>query len=47
VLDQADRGGARQGVIRHLDRLEELGLIRRNRDGADRRYALVELTPAG
>ena len=34
-------------LTRHLDRLEELSLIRRNRDGADRRYALVELTPAG
>ncbi|MFY9927513.1 MAG: MarR family transcriptional regulator [Streptosporangiaceae bacterium] len=34
-------------LTRHLDRLEELRLIRRNRDGADRRYALVELTPAG
>jgi MarR family transcriptional regulator for hemolysin len=34
-------------LTRHLDRLAELGLIRRNRDGADRRYALVELTPAG
>ena len=34
-------------LTRHLDRLEELGLIRRNRDGADRRYALVELTAAG
>jgi MarR family transcriptional regulator for hemolysin len=34
-------------LTRHLDRMEELALIRRNRDGADRRYALVELTPAG
>jgi MarR family transcriptional regulator for hemolysin len=34
-------------LTRHLDRLDELGLIRRNRDGADRRYALVELTPEG
>jgi MarR family transcriptional regulator, transcriptional regulator for hemolysin len=34
-------------LTRHLDRLEELGLIRRNRSGADRRYALVELTTAG
>jgi MarR family transcriptional regulator for hemolysin len=34
-------------LTRHLDRLEELGLIRRNRAGADRRYARVELTDAG
>jgi MarR family transcriptional regulator, transcriptional regulator for hemolysin len=34
-------------LTRHLERLEELGLIRRDRAGADRRYALVELTPAG
>jgi MarR family transcriptional regulator, transcriptional regulator for hemolysin len=34
-------------LTRHLDRLEELGLIRRNRTGADRRYAFVELTAAG
>lgn len=34
-------------LTRHLDRLEELGLIHRNRAGADRRYALVELTAAG
>src|ERR1022692_584486 len=34
-------------LTRHLDRLEELGLIRRNRTGADRRYARVELTAAG
>jgi MarR family transcriptional regulator for hemolysin len=34
-------------LIRHLERLEELGPIRRNRAGADRRYAPVELTPPG
>jgi MarR family transcriptional regulator for hemolysin len=34
-------------LTRHLERLEELALIRRDRSGADRRYALVELTPAG
>jgi MarR family transcriptional regulator, transcriptional regulator for hemolysin len=34
-------------LTRHLERLEELALIRRNRAGADRRYALVELTDAG
>ena len=34
-------------LTRHLDRLEELGLIHRNRAGADRRYALVGLTAEG
>ncbi len=34
-------------LTRHLDRLEELGLIRRNRTGADRRFTRVELTAAG
>jgi MarR family transcriptional regulator, transcriptional regulator for hemolysin len=34
-------------LTRHLDRLEELGLIHRNRAGADRRYALVDLTADG
>jgi MarR family transcriptional regulator for hemolysin len=34
-------------LTRHLDRLEDLGLIRRIRTRADRRYALVELTAAG
>jgi MarR family transcriptional regulator for hemolysin len=34
-------------LTRHLDRLEELGLIRRNRAGTDRRYALVALTASG
>jgi MarR family transcriptional regulator for hemolysin len=34
-------------LTRHLDRLEELGLIHRNRTAVDRRYALVELTAAG
>jgi MarR family transcriptional regulator for hemolysin len=34
-------------LTRHLDRLEELGLVRRDRSGADRRYALVSLTDSG
>lgn len=34
-------------LTRHLERLEELGLIGRDRTGADRRYALVELTATG
>jgi MarR family transcriptional regulator, transcriptional regulator for hemolysin len=34
-------------LTRHVDRLEELGLVHRNRAGADRRYALVDLTADG
>jgi MarR family transcriptional regulator for hemolysin len=34
-------------LTRHLERLERLRLVRRNRTGADRRYALVDLTEAG
>lgn len=34
-------------LTRHLDRLEDRRLVRRDRTGADRRYARVELTPAG
>jgi MarR family transcriptional regulator for hemolysin len=34
-------------LTRRLDRLEELGLVRRDRSGADRRYALVSLTGSG
>jgi MarR family transcriptional regulator for hemolysin len=34
-------------LTRHLDRLEELGLILRKRGGVDRRHALVELTAEG
>jgi MarR family transcriptional regulator, transcriptional regulator for hemolysin len=34
-------------LTRHLDGLEEAGLVRRRRDGVDRRVARVELTRAG
>jgi MarR family transcriptional regulator, transcriptional regulator for hemolysin len=34
-------------LARHLDNLDESGLIRRVRDAADRRNVQVELTPAG
>jgi MarR family transcriptional regulator, transcriptional regulator for hemolysin len=34
-------------LTRHLDRLEENGIVRRVRDGNDRRAVRVELTPEG
>jgi DNA-binding MarR family transcriptional regulator len=34
-------------IVDMLDELEELGAVRRVRDGADRRRQLVELTPTG
>ncbi|MBA0050894.1 TetR family transcriptional regulator [Streptomyces sp. AJS327] len=35
------------GVTQHADRLEEAGLITRERDGQDRRIVRLRLTPAG
>jgi MarR family transcriptional regulator, transcriptional regulator for hemolysin len=34
-------------ITHHVDRLERLGLVRRQADPADRRVRRVELTPAG
>src|SRR5437762_9178295 len=34
-------------ITHHVDRLEELGLVRRQLDPADRRVRRLELTPAG
>jgi MarR family transcriptional regulator for hemolysin len=34
-------------LVRHLDRLEQEGLLRRTRDTADRRITRITLTPAG
>ena len=34
-------------ITHHIDRLERLGLVRRQADPADRRVRRVELTPAG
>jgi DNA-binding MarR family transcriptional regulator len=35
------------GLTGRMDQLERLGLLQRNRDRADRRAVIVELTPAG
>lgn len=34
-------------LVRHLDRLEEAGFVRRTRDANDRRITRITLTPAG
>ncbi|MER5637398.1 MarR family transcriptional regulator [Kitasatospora sp. NPDC002227] len=43
----ADVGLDRSGVTRRASRLEAAGLVRREPDPADRRAALLVLTPAG
>jgi len=34
-------------LVRHLDRLEEKGLVKRRRDDRDRRITRITITPAG
>jgi DNA-binding MarR family transcriptional regulator len=41
----SDMGGP--ALVRHLDRLERDGIVRRTRDDSDRRVMRVTLTPAG
>jgi MarR family transcriptional regulator for hemolysin len=41
----SDMGGP--ALVRHIDRLEADGIVRRTRDAADRRIVRLSLTPAG
>jgi MarR family transcriptional regulator for hemolysin len=41
----SDIGGP--ALVRHIDRLEAEGIVRRTRDAADRRVIRLSLTPAG
>jgi MarR family transcriptional regulator, transcriptional regulator for hemolysin len=45
IARYSDMGGP--ALVRHLDRLEREGIVRRTRDDVDRRVMRVTLTPAG
>jgi MarR family transcriptional regulator for hemolysin len=45
LADDMEIGGP--ALVRHIDRLENEGLVARNRDGNDRRVTRITLTPKG